>query len=111
MYKKQIVDGYFAKTVYYDERLEYCPNGSCGKNYTAEGDVILTSYTTDVAGVDHTGFAWCTGTYSATTRKHIGAFAKEFGLTYQDFKAMYENDVAMNIETGECIPMNEYLNM
>lgn len=108
MYRKQIVDGYFVKTVTYDERLEFCPNGSCGKDYTDNGDVILMSYTTPVAGVDHTGYAWCTGTYSATTRKHIGAFAKEFGLTYHDFKAMCENECVMNIETGECLDWDEY---
>lgn len=111
MYRKQIVDGYFIKTVTYDERLEFCPNGSCGKVYTADGDVVLVSYTTSVAGVDHSGFAWCKGTYSVTTRKHIGAFAKEYGLTYHDFKAMYENAVAMNIYTRECIPLDDYLEL
>lgn len=111
MYRKQVVDGYSVKTVTYDERLEFCQYGSAGKVYTEDGDCILVSYTTSVAGVDHTGYAWCNGTYSATTRKHIGAFAKEYGLTYHDFKAMYENNVVMNIETGECIPFDEYLNM
>ena len=111
MYKKQIVDGYFIKTVTYDERLEFCPYGSCGKVYTADGDVVLVSYTTSVAGVDHNGFAWCNGTYSATTRKHIGAFAKEYGLTYQDFKAMCNGDFVMNVETGECIDTVDYLTM
>ena len=50
----------------------------------------LFSYTTLVASVrvDNEG-KWirCYGLYSMTTRKHISAFAKEYGLTFHDFKA------------------------
>ena len=106
MYTKKIIDGYFAKTVTYDKNLAYCPNGSCGVIFNDDG-VHLVSYTTLVCSINNNNFLTCTGTYSATTRKHIGAFLKEFApnLCYQNAKTCYEKNVAMNINTGEIIFM------
>ena len=67
----------------------------------------LFSYTTLVASVryDEEGSKWirCYGLYSATTRKHISAFAKEHGLTFQDFKYVAGGEYEMNMETGEIL--------
>ena len=107
MYTKKIVDGYFTKTVTYDKRLQYCPNGSCGVVSSPEG-FYLISYTTPVCFIDNDGFLSCTGTYSATTRKHIGAFLKEYApmLDYYDAKKAYENGFKININTGEIVFLN-----
>lgn len=62
-----------------------------------DGVVDLISYTTFVARYDsHTGEIDCTGTYSNTTRKHIGWFAKMLNkmygtnLSYDVFKSAYK---------------------
>lgn len=50
---------------------------------------ILQSYNTLVAGII---FKYgdnkliCNGTYSQTTRQHIGKFANKYGYSYYDFK-------------------------
>ena len=102
MYTKKIIDGYFTKTVSYDKNLVFCPNGSCGILSNHSG-IYLISYTTMVCHIDTNGFLSCTGTYSATTRKHISAFLKEYApmLTYHMVKQAYENGYAIHIETGE----------
>lgn len=109
MYTKNIIDGYFAKTVTYDKNLAFCPYGSCGVVFNDNG-VHLISYTTLVCSIDNNGFLSCTGTYSATTRKHIGAFLKEFAsnLCYHDAKYCYENNSVMNVETGEVYSIKHY---
>jgi hypothetical protein len=44
------------------------------------------------------------GLYSATTRRHIGAFVKEYAnLTYQTAKRLYEDGYGYNIHTGEIV--------
>lgn len=66
----------------------------------------LFSYTTLVAVVryaDDGRWVKCYGLYSATTRKHISAFAREHGLTYQDFKRLAYQDYEMNMDTGEVL--------
>ena len=67
--------------------------------------VSLWSYSTDVCGIylDEDDDAWhvyCTGTYSQTTRKQIGWFARELcyayapcEIDYYDFKAIYESAI------------------
>ena len=66
----------------------------------------LFSYYTLVATVrEQDGEKWirCYGLYSATTRKHISAFAKEYGLTFQDFKSIAGEPHEMNTATGEIL--------
>lgn len=110
MYTKKILNGYYYETVTYDKRLACCPYGSCGVVFDNNG-VNLISYTTLVCNIDNNGFLSCTGTYSATTRKHIGAFLKEYApnICYHDAKFCFENDCVMNVETGEIVDMVEYL--
>ena len=104
MYTKKIVDGYFTKTVTYDAHLQYCPNGSCGVVFNENG-VHLISYTTLVCSINNHGFLSCTGTYSATTRKHISAFLKEYApnMNYYDAKKCFEDCISLNIHTGEIL--------
>lgn len=71
----------------------------------------LFSYYTLVASVrEQDGEKWirCYGLYSKTTRKHISAFAKEYGLTYQDFKDRVGADYEFNTDTGEIVFDNEH---
>ena len=72
-----------------------------------DGDTYyLFSYTTLVATVRYNEdgvWARCYGLYSATTRKHISAFAKEHGLTYDDFKSIAGKEYEMCLDTGEVI--------
>ena len=64
----------------------------------------LFSYYTLGATVRITdGEKWirCYGLYSATTRRHISAFAKENGLTFADFKRISGEPYEINLSTGE----------
>lgn len=67
------------------------------------GNIALFSYTTRVATLTDDGWLKVYGLYSATTRKHISAFCREYCgvITYQDAKAAYEGGYRINIYTGE----------
>lgn len=106
MYSKKIVNGYYTTTAHYSKRLEYCPNGSAGVN-EYNGNIHLISYTTRVISIDTDGWLECTGTYSATTRKHIGAFLKEYApnLNYHDAKRAAIENIQINIRTREIRPL------
>ena len=70
----------------------------------------LFSYTTLVATArkdeDGCRLIRCYGLYSATTRRHIGAFVKEYAnLTYQTAKRLFEDGFKYNINTGEICPI------
>ena len=80
----------------------------CLSVYREDGNVrrvSLRSYSTDVCGIyfDEVYGAWhiyCTGTYSQTTRRQIGWFARELcyayakcEIDYFDFKAIYEDSL------------------
>ena len=68
-------------------------------------EIVLRSYQTDVIIVTADGWLICTGTYSATTRRHIGAFMREYGYgDYQLAKTLYKDGMKMNIHTGEIVP-------
>lgn len=67
-----------------------------------DGSIGLVSYQTVVAAIDKDGWLRIGGLYSATTRRHIGAFVKEYaGIYYQTAKQLYNNHCEMNIHTGE----------
>lgn len=64
-------------------------------------DIILHSYSTDVIIVSD-DWMYITGLYSATTRKHIGWFMREyFGLSYQFAKELHSKQLAYNVKTKE----------
>lgn len=86
-----------------ERRLVYLPTTkNAGVIAYPDGTILLRSYKTIVAEI-HDGWISCNGTYSATTRRHLGAFAKEFGTSYQTLKALFENNFQMDLETGEVV--------
>lgn len=76
--------------------------------------VSLWSYSTDVCGiyldeVDETWHVYCTGTYSQTTRRQIGWFARELRfayapceIDYYDFKTIYESAIGLSLPQRLC---------
>lgn len=62
----------------------------------------LVSYTTCVATIDASGWLEVYGLYSMTTRRHIGAFVREYAnISYQLARELYEKNMVYNIYTGE----------
>lgn len=90
-------------------KLSAMPYAQAHIEISDEGVVTLFSYVTRVAEIDADGFLTVFGLYSMTTRKHIGAFVKEYTpcLDYQSAKACYEGGYKINIETGEVISLVE----
>lgn len=77
-----------------------------------ENYIVLVSYQTDVIIFDkQMSEIVCTGTYSPTTRKHIGAFLKEYfpQLSYQDMKQLHAKSEIYNTLTKEVYPQEEFL--
>ena len=67
-----------------------------------DGTIILVSYSTPVARIDAYGWLRIYGLHSATTRKHINAFVREYAnIEYQTAKRLYEDGYNYNIYTGE----------
>ena len=78
--------------------------------------ISLWSYSTDVCGIyldedDDEWHVYCTGTYSTTTRKQIGWFARELcyayapcNLSYYGFKTTYESDIDSSLPNRPCNP-------
>lgn len=108
-YNARIVIGYFEerKKVFVDKRLRYAPNAQCGVRIDSHGAITFVSYDTEVITIDPHGWLTCTGTYSATTRKQIGKFLKEYApnLCYHDAKHCYEINATMNIHTREVVKL------
>ena len=84
-------------------KLKNHPYSNCSVRVLLDGSVVFTSYNTDVIYIDKDGWFCVSGLYSATTRKQIGYFLKEYvpALTYQDIKSLYYNSRVLNIYTGE----------
>ena len=66
--------------------------------------VVLVSYRTAVAAIIG-GQLVCKGLYSATTRRHIGAFCKQFSTTYQVAKKCFTDKLQYDIVTGVFAPV------
>ena len=88
-----------------NSRLKYMPYAQAGVCFN-NGTVELYSYVTKVAQIDEHGFLTVFGLYSMTTRRHISAFLREYApnLNYYDAKKCYNDNISMNIVTGEIIP-------
>ena len=84
-------------------KLKNHPYAQCAVRVLLDGSVVFTSYNTDVIYIDKDGWLYVSGLYSATTRKQIGYFLKEYVpvLTYQDIKMLYYKNLLCNIHTGE----------
>ena len=90
------------------KKLKYGPYGKCHAVIDENGAISLVSYFTTVIVIDPRGWLTCYGTYSATTRQHIGAFMKEYtNFTYHTAKDAFLNNYTINIHTGEVIKLGE----
>lgn len=78
------------------------PAAQCAVFCYDNGAKALISYQTLVAEIDSEGWLTIRGLYSATTRKHIGWFMREYAdYNYQAAKLLYEKNWQYNIHTGE----------
>lgn len=83
------------------KKLKEIPYGNAFVEIANKNTFYLWSYRTLVAKVES---SWLTikGLYSATTRKHIGAFMREYCCSnYQMAKQLYTDGYRLNIDTGE----------
>jgi hypothetical protein len=89
------------------KKLKSIPYGQCCVEIINDNTFYLWSYRTLVAKVEK---SWLTvnGLYSATTRRHIGAFMREYCKSdYQTAKKLYEDGYMLNIDTGEVVEIDE----
>lgn len=66
--------------------------------------LVLQSYSTDVIIFDKRhGDLACSGLYSATTRRHISAFLKEYfpNVDFKTVKKIAGTSLTYNVRTGE----------
>lgn len=84
MIKKRVMNGYGTTIACYDMNIPDHESAQCGLCYADEdGTIALISYTTNVCGYNPiTGEKYCNGTFSATTRKHIGWFCHYINTRY-----------------------------
>ena len=88
------------------KKLELMPYAQAHIEIDENDAKTLVSYRTVVAYIDSDGWLEVYGLYSATTRRHIGAFVKEFScLDYQTAKQIYNDNMRINIHTGEVEPL------
>ena len=85
--------------------LELMPYAQAKVRITDNSTAILVSYVTEVASIDSEGWVRVRGLYSATTRRHISAFAREYRSSYAAFKRCYVEKLTYNIYTGEYISL------
>ena len=90
------------------KKLSLMPYAQAHVVINDDGDISLYSYVTLVCELSNDGWLTCSGTYSQTTRKHIGAFMREYVEypngshgSYYDAKRCYENSMRFNVLTGE----------
>lgn len=70
--------------------------------HICEEGIALVSYVTTVAVINKEGWVIVGGLYSATTRRHLSAFASEYcGTSYYTLKKCYTDDLQYNIHTKE----------
>ena len=83
-------------------KLKNHPYAQCSVRVLIDGSVVFTSYNTDVIYIDKDGWLYVSGLYSATTRKQIGYFLKEYvpHLNYYVIKWLYYSKRTINIHTG-----------
>lgn len=85
------------------KKLSAHPYAQAHVEINDNGDVYLWSYNTLVALITE-NWLIINGLYSATTRRHIGAFCKEYAnCDYHTAKQLYYDNMIMNIETGEVL--------
>lgn len=86
-------------------KLSKMPYAQAYTMHYDDNSMTLVSYYTQVIHIDSDGWLTCSGTYSATTRKHISAFMQQYtNFDYYTAKNAYTNNVKVNIYTGEVCP-------
>lgn len=86
--------------------LTAMPHAQARVIHMDNGYIALRSYKTVVATISENGWLVINGLYSATTRKHIGAFVKEYAkISYQTARGFFEKNISYNIYTGEVTPL------
>lgn len=91
------------------KKLTAMPYAQAHVEILEDGTKLLFSYVTLVAEISPDGWLRVNGLYSMTTRKHIGAFCKEYANTsYQTAKAIYEDREVYNIYTGEIMKIEDF---
>lgn len=88
------------------KKLTAMPYAQAHIEIAEDGTATLFSYVTRVAEISSDGWLTVYGLHSMTTRKHIGAFVKEYSkgvLNYQSAKACYDDNYMLNIFTGEVL--------
>lgn len=90
------------------KKLAYMPYAQAHVEIDDNNNIYLFSYRTLVIELTADGWLTCTGTYSRTTIKHIGAFMKEYISfpngergDYYTAKNAYLGKYHFNIYTGE----------
>lgn len=84
--------------------LKYMPHAQAHVEMDDDG-IALVSYQTPVASIVN-DCLYILGLYSATTRRHIMAFVREYvnpEMDFQSVKYLANNPVALNIKTGEVV--------
>ena len=94
------------------KKLSYMPYGKAHVEIDDTGCIALYSYNTLVILISNDGWLLCTGIYSRTTIRHIGAFMKEYVKwpngehgDYYTAKNAYMGNYQLNIKTGEVFQM------
>ena len=100
--------------MYTTHKLTHMPFAQAKVFHFDDDTVALVSYRTTVITIDRDGWLTCTGTYSRTTIRHIGAFMKEYVTypngskgSYYDAKAVYLGNYKFNFYTGEVRDLGE----
>lgn len=89
------------------KKLKEMPYAQAHVEIHDDGTIVLVSYYTVVAVITPDKWIEVFGLYSRTTRRHLGAFAREYcGLEYYTLKTIYYDNMIMNIETGEVMEKN-----
>lgn len=84
------------------KKLDRMPYANAHVEIDNHGNTYLFSYKTLVCELSNDGWFTCHGLYSATTRKHISAFMREYTrFDYQFAKNTYLEGIYINVETGE----------
>ena len=90
------------------KKLKQMPYAQAHVTIYDDNTTTLRSYTTVVATLTKDKWLTIHGLYSMTTRKHIGAFMKEYcNSNYAIAKDCYVHNYMLNIETGEIRFLNK----
>ena len=89
------------------KKLTYHAYSQCHVEIDDMGGIHFISYNTEVITISPAGWLTCYGLYSATTRRQISWFMREYcsPLTFYDAKCCYCYKMKINIYTGNIRPV------